>query len=170
MFNKLRGLGLVLLVLVWIAPAHAVIPWTVVDTYTETVKTFSSKALPGNVTTETETSTEQYKDANGNTVEKTTTKTYEVKSDIIEKVVQKRQVFKMEKINKAGQLKTKTHKGATFRETVRESSGETRTLVNTAVTERITEYAKVEEPTKVVSSDKTTNVAVNLYFGDKAQY
>jgi subtilisin family serine protease len=170
MFNKLRGLGLVLLVLVWITPAQAVIPWTVVDTYTETVKTFSSKALPGNVTTQTETSTEQYKDSSGNTVEKTTTRTYEITADIVESVVQKRQVFKMEKVNKKGILKQKTHKGSTYRETVRESSGETRTLVGTQVAERVIEYAKKEEPTKVVSADKLTNVAVNQDFGANAQF
>lgn len=169
MFNKLKTLGLVLMVSVS-TTALAAIPWHVVDTYTETVKTFSSKALPGNVTTTTETSTEQYKDADGNTVEKVTVKTYNITADVVEKVVQKRQVFKMEKVNRRGITKYKTHKGRTYRETIRESSGETRTLADTQVTEKIIEYAKKEEPTKVVSTDKSTNVAVNQDFGNNAQY
>ena len=167
MFNKLKTLGLVLMVSVS-TTALAVIPWHVVDTYTETVKTFSSKALPGNVTTTTETSTEQYKDADGNTVEKTIVKTYEITADVVEKVVQKRQVFKMEKVNRRGILKQKTHKGRTYRETVRESSGETKTLADTQVTERIIEYAKVETPKTTTPSGG--NVAVNQDFGNNAQY
>jgi len=167
MFNKLKALGLVLMVSVS-TTALAVIPWQVVDTYVETVKTFSSKALPGNVSTTTETSTEQYKDADGNTVEKTTVKTFEVTADVVEKLVQKRQVFKMEKINRRGILKQKTHKGRTYRETVRETSGETKTLADTQVTEKIIEYAKVTPPT--TPRDKSTNVAVNQDFGDNAQY
>jgi len=170
MFNKLKALGLVLMVSV-ATTAVAKIPWHVVDTYTETVKTFSSKTLPGNVTTTTETSTEQYKDADGNTVEKVTVKTFEITADVVEKVVQKRQVFKMEKVNRRGITKRKTHKGRTYRETIRESSGETKTLVDTDVTETIVARApKPTTTTTTTTASSGSNVAVNQDFGDNAQY
>ena len=77
MFKKIKALLLVSAFTVS-TTALAVIPWQVVDTYIETVKTFSTTTSAGNVSTVNETSTEQYKDADGNTVEKTTVKTFEI--------------------------------------------------------------------------------------------
>ena len=150
--------------------AQAVIPWHVVDTYIETVKTFSSTSKPGSKSITTETSTEQYKDSDGNTIEKVTTKTFEITADIVEKVVQKRQVFKMEKVNRRGITKRKTHKGRTYRETITESSGETKTLVDTEITETIiTRAIKTETPADTPKKTEG-NVAINQDFGSNAQY
>jgi len=170
MFNQLKALLIVaFLTIAWITPAQAVIPWQVVDSYVVTTKTFGSKTLPGTVTTTTETATEQYKDADGNTVEKTTVSTFEITSDIIEKTVQKRRIFKMEKVNRRGILKTKTHKSRTWRETERTTSAETKTLVDTQVTETIVAYAPKPETTTTASSNSSLGYA-DSDFGANADY
>ena len=170
MFNKVKAFGLVLMLFIS-STALAVIPWQVVDTYIETVKTFSSTTKPGNVSTVTETSTEQYKDDEGNTVEKTTVKTFEVTADVVEKLVQKRQVFKMEKINRRGILKQKTHKGRTYRETITETGPETKTLVGTDVTETIVARAPKPETTTTTTTSTDSSLGYNdTDFGDNARY
>ena len=177
MFKTIRSVLIALTIFSWVLPAYAVIPWTVVNTYETTVKSFPPVVKGETTTTETETLTEEFQDSKGNTVRKTTVNTYNITGKVTEYWVQKRMVVEKEKINKKGIRKTQTNYGRTYRVLDRtETTGGTRALAKSDVSEEIIAYAKVEEPVVVAETTKpnpggnTTNVAVDQDFGDNAQY
>ena len=174
--TNLTRLSFVTLILFafWTTQAHAGYrTWTVEDTWHAQTKTFPPKTKTLSSQTETETATEQYKDADGNTVEKTTITTYQVSGTQTEYWVQKAQFWRLEKTTRKGALKTKTHRGRTYKVLDRTENDTQRTLVGTEVSETIVAYAPkpevvAEETTS--SSSSGSNYAVDLDFGAATQY